>query len=166
MTDNKEELFPVTDAEGRILGKITRGEAHGGARVLHPVVHLHVFNSKGELFLQRRPLWKDIQPGRWDTAVGGHADCGETPEEAMRRETREEIGLEGFTAEFVTRYLYESQRERELVHVFRTTTDIPPTPSEEVAEGRFFSLEEIRERMGTGFFTPNFESEIQRIGII
>ena len=84
----------------------------------------------------------------------------------MRRETREEIGLEGFTAEFVTRYLYESQRERELVHVFRTTTDIPPTPSEEVAEGRFFSLKEIRERMGTGFFTPNFESEIQRIGII
>ena len=84
----------------------------------------------------------------------------------MRRETREEIGLEGFTAEFVTRYLYESQRERELVHVFRTTTDIPPTPSEEVAEGRFFSLEEIRERMGTEFFTPNFESEIQRIGII
>ena len=45
MTDNKEELFPVTDAEGRILGKITRGEAHGGARVLHPVVYLHVFNS-------------------------------------------------------------------------------------------------------------------------
>ena len=166
MKDNLAEMFPLVDDEGNIVGAASRGECHNGSKLLHPVVHLHVFNSRGELYLQKRPEWKDIQPGRWDTAVGGHADYGETPEEAMRRETREEIGLEGFTAEFVTRYLYESQRERELVHVFRTTTDIPPTPSEELAEGRFFSLEEIRERMGTGFFTPNFESEIQRIGII
>lgn len=39
--------------------------------LLHPVVHLHLFNSRGELYLQKRPEWKDIQPGRWDTAVGG-----------------------------------------------------------------------------------------------
>lgn len=166
LLESPDELLPLVDNEGKEIGQASRSECHGGTFWLHPVVHLHVFNSRGELYLQKRPEWKDIQPGRWDTAVGGHADCGETPEEAMRRETREEIGLEGFTAEFVTRYLYESQRERELVHVFRTTTDIPPTPSEELAEGRFFSLEEIRERMGTGFFTPNFESEIQRIGII
>jgi isopentenyldiphosphate isomerase len=42
------------------------------------VVHLHVFNSRGELYLQKRPEWKDIQPGKWDTAVGGHIDLGES----------------------------------------------------------------------------------------
>ena len=117
------------------------------------------------LMLHRIKKKKDVNHDKW-VGVGGKFEPGEDALACVLRETREEIGLEGFTAEFVTRYLYESQRERELVHVFRTTTDIPPAPSEELAEGRFFSLEEIRERMGTGFFTPNFESEIQRIGII
>lgn len=70
--DNKEEMFPIVDEQGNITGAATRGECHNGSKLLHPVVHLHVFNSKGELYLQRRPDWKDIQPGKWDTAVGGH----------------------------------------------------------------------------------------------
>ena len=76
-SDNSEELFPVVDLSGRVIGRATRGECHGGSMLLHPVVHLHVFNSRGELYLQRRPAWKDIQPGRWDTAVGGHVAWGE-----------------------------------------------------------------------------------------
>ena len=75
--DNSSELFPVVDETGRVVGCATRGECHDGRRLLHPVVHLHLFNSRGELYLQKRPLWKDIQPGRWDTAVGGHVDYGE-----------------------------------------------------------------------------------------
>ena len=75
--DNKKEMFPVVDEEGNILDAITRGEAHGGSMKLHPVVHLHVFNSRGELYLQQRPQWKDIQPGKWDTATGGHVALGE-----------------------------------------------------------------------------------------
>ena len=65
MKDNQDEMFPVVDEEGNILGAISRGEAHNGSKVLHPVVHLHVFNSKGELYLQKRPAWKDIQPNKW-----------------------------------------------------------------------------------------------------
>ncbi len=72
--DNKEEMFPIVDEQGNITGAATRGECHNGSKLLHPVVHLHVFNSKGELYLQKRPDWKDIQPGKWDTAVGGHID--------------------------------------------------------------------------------------------
>lgn len=159
MKDNREEIFPVVDAEGRVTGRATRGECHGGAMLLHPVVHLHVFSSRGELFLQRRPRWKDIQPGRWDTAVGGHVDWGETVEEALRREVREEIGLTDFTPCFVCRYVFRSPREQELVHVYRTVTDVPPQPSSELDGGRFFSLEEIAARLGTDFFTPNFEQE-------
>lgn len=72
--DDGGELFPVVDETGRVVGRATRRECHGGSMLLHPVVHLHLFNSRGELYLQRRPVWKDIQPGRWDTAVGGHVD--------------------------------------------------------------------------------------------
>ena len=64
MKDNSLEKFPIVDEEGHVLGSATRGECHSGSKLLHPVVHLHVFNSKGEVYLQRRPDWKDIQPGK------------------------------------------------------------------------------------------------------
>ena len=67
--DNQQEIFPIVDEAGQVTGSATRGECHSGSKLLHPVVHLHVFNSKGEVYLQRRPEWKDIQPGKWDTAV-------------------------------------------------------------------------------------------------
>ena len=163
MTDNSKELFPVVDAEGNVLGSITRGEAHGGSMVLHPVVHLHLFNSEGDLYLQQRPLWKDIQPGKWDTACGGHVDYGEDIPTALHREVREELGITDFTARFLGRYVFESSRERELVHVHTTIYDQPVCPSDsELAGGRFWSRKEILANIGHNIFTPNFESEYQR----
>ena len=161
--DNQEELFPVVDEQGNILGCITRGEAHSGTKTLHPVVHLHLFNSQGELYLQQRPEWKDIQPGKWDTACGGHVDFGENVDMALRREVGEELGVTDFTPEPLGSYVFEGPREKELVYVNRTTYDGPVTPSaDELAGGRFWTRQEIMDNMGRGVFTPNFESEYQK----
>ena len=160
--DNSQEIFPIVDEEGRVIGSATRGECHNGSKLLHPVVHLHVFNSKGELYLQKRPEWKDIQPGKWDTAVGGHIDYGETPEEALIREVREELGITDFTPEHLGHYVFESKRERELVYIHKTVYDGPIAPSrEELAGGRFWTIDEIKSAIGKSILTPNFESEFQ-----
>lgn len=163
MKDNSEERFPLVDEEGRVIGSATRGECHNGSRWLHPVVHLHVFNSRGEVYLQKRPEWKDIQPGKWDTSVGGHIDYGETPEQALTREVREELGITDFTPERIGMYVFDSRRESELVYVNRTVYDGPVMPSaEELDGGRFWTIDEIRTAMGKNILTPNFESEFQR----
>lgn len=163
MADNGEELFPAVDEQGNVVGTVRRSEAHGGSMTLHPVVHLHLFNSKGELYLQKRPQWKDIQPGRWDTSTGGHMDVGETVEQALRREVAEELGVVGFEPVSMGHYVFTSTRERELVYVHRTVYDGEVCPSAtELDGGRFWSMDEIMESMGRGVFTPNFESEYKR----
>lgn len=164
--DNAEEMFPVVDEEGNIISVATRGECHGGSKLLHPVVHLHLFNSKGELYLQKRPEWKDIQPGKWDTAVGGHVDLGESVEMALHREVEEELGVTDFTPERITHYVFESAREKELVFVHKTVYDGEVRPSAETDGGRFWSAEEIKANIGKGVFTPNFESEVERVNLI
>ena len=156
--------MPIVAPDGTVVGKATRGECHNGqSMLLHPVVHLHVRNSQGEVFLQHRPSWKIIQPNRWDTAVGGHVDFGETIEASLLREAREEIGLTDFVPRFLCQYVHESECERELVYVYTTTTNSPLVPSEELDGGRFFSIAELQQRMGQDFFTPNFESEWARV---
>ncbi len=164
MKDNPEEQFPIVDEDGNILGAISRGHAHDGSKILHPVVHLHVFNSKGELYLQHRPAWKDIQPDKWDTAVGGHIDLGENVDQALRREVKEELGITDFTPEPLGHYVFESQRERELVNVFRCTYDGEVKPdSQELCGGRFWTPSDIEDNMGKGVFTPNFENEYRKL---
>ena len=156
-----EEWFPVVDEEGKVTGTAPRSVCHDGkSKLLHPVVHLHLFNKEGKLFLQKRSAEKDIQPGKWDTSVGGHIAPGEKLEDALSREVREEINLKKFDPQFIQKYVWESEREKELVFSFITVSDeLPVVNKLEIEEGRFWALDEIRGSIGKGLFTPNFEHE-------
>ncbi len=164
--DNDQELFPVVDEAGNIIDSATRGECHNGSMLLHPVVHLHVFNSKGDLYLQHRPNWKDIQPDKWDTAVGGHIDLGESVSIALHREAQEELGITDFEPLPYDNYVFQSERERELVFPFRCTYDGEIQPSAETDGGRFWTMQELRNAIDQEILTPNLEQELQRLGII
>lgn len=158
--DNNNEYLPAVDEAGNIIGAVTRGEAHSGSHILHPVVHLHLFNSKGEIFLQTRPAWKDIQPDKGDTSTGGHVDLGESIGQALKREVGEELGITDFTPEELGHYVFNSDKEKELVYGHKTIYDGPISPdTDELDGGRFWTMEEIAENIGKGIFTPNFESE-------
>ena len=158
------EMFPVVEPSGVVTGQMTRTYAHGGARLLHPVVHLHVLDRSGRLYLQRRALDKDLLPGYWDTAVGGHVSYGESIVEALFREAAEELRLCDFNPTLLDTYVFEGIREEELVSVFACVGQFEPRPDgTEVMEGRFWTFKEIEDNLGKSVLTPNFEGEFTRI---
>jgi len=152
----QEEWLPLVNDQGEILGKAPRSACHRGEKLLHPVVHLHVFNHQKHIYLSR------VLRKKWDTAVGGHISAGETLETALKREAWEEIGLTQFSAKLVKTYRWNTEIESELVYVF-VTNDFKSIHlhSEEVVEGRFWTSKQIESNMGLEVFTPNFEHEYQ-----
>lgn len=158
------EKFPVVEPSGEVVGITTRRLAHGGTRLLHPTVHLHVLRRDGMLYLQRRALTKRNYPGFWDSSVGGHVDFGEHILDALFRETEEEIGLTEFHPIALKTYVYSCPRECELVSVFACVGnfELHPDPVE-IAEGRWWSFKEIEDNLGKSVFTPNFEEEFAGI---
>lgn len=158
--DNKYEILPVVDENGNVTGKIERGIAHSGTKILHPVVHLHVFSPDGKIYLQKRPVWKDVQPGKWDTAVGGHIGFGEDVANALRREIKEELGITPAKIEALGHYVFESNIEKELIYVHKTVYSGNICPDKnELDGGRFWTKDEIIDNIGKNIFTPNFEHE-------
>lgn len=158
------ETLPVVDENGIVVARSPRSYVHGGALLLHPVVHLHLVDRMGRIYLQRRSLDKDLLPGYWDTAVGGHVLFGEMIVETLFREASEEIGLYDFNPIHMETYVWEGQSERELVFSFAAVGDRSPVPDgTEVIGGRWWTMSEIEESFAKNILTPNFEAEIARL---
>ena len=107
---------------------------------------------------------KDLLPGYWDTAVGGHVTYGELAEEALYREAAEELGLTAFNPSFLGTSVWETQRDLEFVITFAAVghPDLHPDNAE-VSEGRWWSYSELDAAFGKRILTPNFEYEFSRI---
>jgi isopentenyldiphosphate isomerase/intracellular septation protein A len=157
-----DEWFNIVSPDGKILGKAPRSVVHGNPNLIHPVIHVHIINSKGDIFLQKRSKNKEIQPDKWDTAVGGHVQVGETVDHALVRESEEELGISFGKFQPIFRYVMKNELESELVHGFLLEEDGPFYPDwKEISEARFWTIEEIDHNLGKGIFTPNFEKEFQ-----
>lgn len=158
------EWFPVVEPSGLVVGRAARQYCHSGAKPLHPVIHIHIIDRMSRIYLQKRSMRKDIQPGKWDTAVGGHLAYGESILEAVYREASEELGLVNFNPIYIETYEFESPVEREMVNVFAAVGSYELRPDlDEVDEGRWWDLADIDAAIGKGVFTPNFESEFTMI---
>ena len=160
------EIFNIVDENGNIKGEASREECHNGSKLLHPVVHIHIINSKGLLLLQKRAMCKHIQPGKWDTSVGGHISVAEKRMTAVIRESKEELGINIDTKNLkhLKDYLWESEIEREYVssYIYKHDGKIK-FQVEEIDEVKFYTKSEIKKLNIDGKTTPNFKFEFDLI---
>jgi isopentenyl-diphosphate delta-isomerase type 1 len=143
-----QELLDVVDEDDNLITVKTRGEIHAKG-LMHRAVHILLFNSKGELFLQKRSMSKDEQPGKWDSSAAGHVDSGEAYLDCARREITEELGI---VAERPMHALFKLSASaltgNEHCMVYRYTFDGPMVlQAEEIDDGRWVSVEAMDRRV-------------------
>jgi len=166
----EEEIFDIVDENNKVIGQETRSKAHSTG-LFHRSVHILLFNSKGQIFIQKRVASKKIHPNKWDFSTAEHMKPGETYEQAAIRGAKEELGIDvkvtkiqdthiGITK--VGNHIYD----REFIQSFKAISDekitIDPT---EVAEGRFFDIPEINKMVEETpeMFTPWFLQEWEEL---
>ena len=150
------EIIDLYDVDRQLTGKTAnRGDAleEGTYRM---VVHVCIFNSKGEMLIQRRADDIVRWPSYWDVSVGGGASAGDTSRQAAERETAEELGLHidfserrpvisvNFSEGFDDFYTVEMDISLEDLHI----------QTEEVTEAKWASQKEIEEMIDDGSFIP------------
>ncbi len=158
----EEEQLEIVNEKGETVGTGLRSEIHGKPSLMHKVVHVLVFNSNGQLLLQKRSMDKDVAPGKWDTSVGGHVNSGESLEDAVQREMEEELGITDNNLTFLYSYIHSNQYETELVYTYSCVYDGEiKFQQSEIDEVRPWSIDEIKKTIGTDVLSDNFEHEIE-----
>jgi isopentenyldiphosphate isomerase len=159
---NEDEYLEIVNEKGEIIGSAQRSEIHGNPSLMHKVVHVLVFNMKGDLLLQRRSQNKDVAPGKWDTSVGGHVGAGEDLLGSCKREMQEELGITKIEPEYLYSYIHRNNYESELVSTYRCVYDGEISHNTtEIDEIRFWKIQEIKEAIGQKIFSDNFEDEFR-----
>jgi isopentenyldiphosphate isomerase len=162
MKNPSEEVVEIVDRDNRIVGAVQRSRMRREA-LPHRASYILVFNSRDELFLQKRTAIKDIYPGYWDVAAGGVVLAGESYEDSADRELAEELGVTAPLVHLFDHY-YEDQINRVWGRIFRCTHDGPFTlQAEEIAFGRFFTIADALALSRSEPFTPDGVEILRKI---
>ena|SRR5438093_12762127 len=167
-----EEILDLVNDRDEVIGQETRSEIHR-LKLKHRAVHVLVFNSKGELFLQKRSMKKDCFPGMWDSSASGHLDSGESYDACAVRELEEELGL---SVAQVPERLFKidacAETGWEFVWIYRCQSDGPfALHPDEIESGDWFSTPKLNQWLGERplFFAgavPLIWSELLRRGLV
>ena len=142
--DENSEVFDIVNDSDKVIGSASRYEVHKRG-LKHRSVHLLIFNKQGSVLLQKRSIQKDTFPKTWDSSVSGHVDSGETYDEAVVRESWEELGVK---FEGVPEKIFKvdacKETDNEFSWVYRYFFEGPFSPNQdEISEVKWFSIETL-----------------------
>ncbi len=140
----KEEYFDIVNENNETIGKATRQECHSNRNLIHRSIYLLLFNSKNELFVKKRSLKKDLYKGLWEISTSGHVLSGEKPEAAIKRETKEELGILPKKIKKIFIFKDYNKYEKEISTLFSCIYNGEIKINlEEASEGKFYSFNKL-----------------------
>ncbi len=150
-----DEIVAIVDAHNNVIGSAPRWEMRAN-KLSHRGTYILVFNSQGELFVQKRTMTKDIYPGYYDPCSGGVVLHGESYELSAARELEEEVGIRDVPLTWHFNFYFEEALVRVWGSVFSCVYDgAMVLQAEEVESGEFLSIETLLQRAQTLPYTPD-----------
>jgi len=157
-----DESVVIVDRDNHIVGAAARREMRA-KRLAHRSTYILVFNSGGELYIQKRTQTKDVFPGYYDVAAGGVVLVGETYEQGAERELEEEMGIRGVPLNRLFDFYFENEHTRVWGCAFSCVYDgVVVLQEEEVESGAFVSVRDVLHRAETQPYTPDGLYVLQR----
>lgn len=163
ITDDAQELFVVVNENDEEIGVKTRQECHANKGLIHKAVEILLYNTKGELLLQKRSPSKDTNPGLWTVSASGHVAPGETYLQTALREVEEELGVK-VNLEFKGKFLGRFENESEFLGVFTgVISDKITINQQEVSEVEFVTPSQLQKEhfAGKRKFSPGAIKTLQ-----
>ncbi len=158
----QEEIVSIVDEKNNITGSALRSVMRA-KELPHRATYILVFNSKSELYVQKRTPVKDIYPGYYDVAAGGVVMAGESYEESATRELKEETGIQGVSLTHLFDFYHQDASNRVWGRAYSCVYDGEIVlQEEEVESGGFYSLETILNASRHGSYTPDGLYVLQR----
>jgi 8-oxo-dGTP pyrophosphatase MutT (NUDIX family) len=150
-----DELVTIVDQENNEVGAVHRWEMRA-SKLPHRATYILVFNSEGELYVQKRTQTKDVFPGYYDVAAGGVVLAGESYEQGAVRELEEELGIGDALLTELFDFYYEDEHIRLWGRAFSCVYDGKMVlQEEEVESGEFMKVDEVFQLAETEPFTPD-----------
>jgi 8-oxo-dGTP pyrophosphatase MutT (NUDIX family) len=150
-----DEIVAIVDEHNHVVGAALRREMRA-KRLPHRSTYILVFNARGELYVQKRTMTKDVFPGYYDVAAGGVVLAGESYEQGAARELEEEMGIRGVPLTRLFDFYFENERTRLWGCAFSCVHDGPiALQEEEVESGAFMAVDKILCQAAAEPFTPD-----------
>ena len=150
-----DEIVAIVDEDNHVVGSAARREMRA-RRLPHRSTYILVFNSRGEVYVQKRTLTKDVFPGYYDPAAGGVVLAGESYIDGACRELEEEMGIRDAPLQSLFEFYHADTHSRVWGAAYRCVYDGAVTlQEEEVESGAFMAVDRVFEAAATEPFTPD-----------
>ena len=167
LINDQDEIYDVVDKMDQVVGQATRREIHQ-KNLLHRSIHILVFNFQNELFLQKRSMAKDENPGLWDTSSAGHVEAGETYKDCAHRELWEELGIKAILKPLdKIEACQKTYQEHVQIYTCKTNAEIKIN-LDEISEGKYFNFKTLEREIQRNpkQFTSSFKLILKKYGAV
>jgi isopentenyldiphosphate isomerase len=147
------ELLDIVDENDMVIGTATRLQIYKQGISNYRVINAFLQNSKGQIWINRRSKKVRIFPGGLDISVGGHVKSGETYEQALKREVKEELSIDLHDGEYC--FLQHLSPYQDGVSAFTKlykikTNQSPKIDHHEFVDGYWVTPEQLLEEIEAG----------------